>query len=600
MNKLKLFKIYMQGNTIYFLLSWLSIILQVAFAAVLPLLTAFYLDYVIEGLPLDEIKRGREFAVWLHGIFIIHGRYLILPIIAVLTAIQGLFFFLRGKMAAVACENSSRNLRNRLYEHILHQPYEFQANTQTGDLIQRCTSDVETVQGFMNSHAVEAISISVQVIVVLFIMLSINPPYTLLSTMLIPVILLLTIRFFLSMMKIFLAADEAEGEMSTALQENLSGVRVVKAFAAQQLEITKFTDKNAHYRDRVMDILRLMAGFWSSSDFLCMLQFAVVILAGAWGALNGYITIGTLIAFSSYAGMLIWPVRGLGQMMGFMGQAFVALGRIKEIFDYPIENANDGINELTIKGEIIFENVSFGYEADNPVIDNISLTIPAGKTTAVLGATGSGKSTLVHLLLRLYDYQSGSIKLDGVDLKNISRRLLRQRIGLVLQEPYLFSRDLADNIRLGRAGAADTEVMEAARMASVHESIRRFERGYQTIVGERGVTLSGGQRQRIAIARTLLRKPSILIFDDSLSAVDSSTDAAIRLALKKCRGNITTLLISHRITTLAEADQILVMDQGRIVQSGRHEELIKEDGIYQKIWRIQSSSDSVSEVGDHK
>lgn len=589
MKKLKLLKIYMAGNTTYYLLSWLSIIIHVALAAMIPLLIAFYLDHIIAGLAVDS-STVFPFAAEMLAFFSNRGSGMILPVVIGLTLLQGVFLFLRGKLTAIAAENSSRKMRNSLYHHIMHQPYDFQSKTQTGDLIQRCTSDIETVQSFMSSHGSEAVSIIFQISLVLTIMIQINPLYTLISTALIPLIFFLTIRFFLSMMKIFLDADEAEGEMSSTLQENLTGVRVVKAFAAQPLEIDKFTEKNSFHRDKVMLILKLMAGFWSSSDFLCMIQFAAVITAGAWGALNGIITIGTMIAFSTYAGMLIWPVRGLGQMMGFMGQAFVALERIQEIFNYKVEDDESGLSDIRVAGDIVFDQVSFAYGDGEKVLDGISFHIPAGKTTAILGATGSGKSTLVHLLLRLYDYQSGSIKLDGIELNTINRRFLREQLGLVLQEPFLFSRNLADNISLGKADATEQEIMAAAEKASVHDAIRGFERGYGTIVGERGVTLSGGQRQRIAIARTLFRTPSVLIFDDSLSAVDSQTDASIRSALKNDKRKVTTLIISHRITTLAEADQILVLDQGRIVQQGDHGELIRQEGPYKTVWELQSKT----------
>lgn len=591
MKKIGLLKMYMAGNTAYYLLSWLSIIIHVALAAIIPLLIAFYLDHVIAGLPLVSSESVLASSDLLLDFFREHGSGMILPAVIGLTLLQGLFLFLRGKLTAVAAENSSRKLRNDLYRHIMHQPYDFQSKTQTGDLVQRCTSDIETVQSFMSSHGSEAVSIVFQITMVLAIMIQISPLYTLISTGLIPLIFFLTIRFFLSMMKIFLDADEAEGELSSALQENLTGVRVVKAFAAQQLEIDKFSDKNKNHRDKVMLILKLMSSFWSTSDFLCMIQFAAVIAAGAWGALNGFITIGTMIAFSTYAGMLIWPVRGLGQMMGFMGQAFVALERIQEIFDYPLEDDETGITDVEIAGDIVFENVSFSYGDGEKILDDLSLHIPAGRTTAILGATGSGKSTLVHLLLRLYDYQSGSIKLDGIELNTINRRHLREQIGLVLQEPFLFSRNLAENISLGRANVSEQEIMEAAEKASVHDAIRGFERGYGTVVGERGVTLSGGQRQRIAIARTLYRAPSVLIFDDSLSAVDSQTDASIRAALKSDKRRVTTLIISHRITTLAEADQILVLDKGKIVQQGNHHELISCEGLYRTVWQLQSKTD---------
>jgi ATP-binding cassette subfamily B protein len=592
MEKLKRFILFLSGNKVAYFASWLAIIIHVAISSLIPLVIRFFIDDVIISSPSAGNASADRLFGWLYELINFYGLWMILVVIAVLTAVQGVFMFLQGKLSALAVENSARSLRNRLYNHIMHQPFEFQARTQTGDLIQRCTSDIETIQGFLISHAVEAVSIIAQVVIVAIIMIDLNAFFTLVSVILLPVIMIITIRFFKSMMKIFLAADEAEGELSTTLQESLSGVRVVKAFAAQNLEKEKFEEKNSFHRDQTMRIVNLMANFWSSTDFLSMLQFIIVIMSGTWLAVEGVISTGTLVAFAAYAGMLIWPVRGLGQMMGYLGQAFVSLDRIREILDNPVEDEISGKHKLNIKGDIVLDNVSFSYPGQPPVFNRLSLHIPAGKTTAILGPTGSGKSTLVHLLLRLYDYQAGSIRLDGVELKDINRRYLRQNIALVLQEPFLFSRDLADNIRIGRTDARDEEIFQAAKIASLHDTISRFDKGYQTPVGERGITLSGGQRQRVAIARTLLRSAPVLIFDDSLSAVDSETDAAIRLALDKRRQGTTTLIISHRITTLAQADQILVLDKGEIVQQGSHEQLIEQDGMYRQVWQLQSQIDN--------
>ena len=434
----------------------------------------------------------------------------------------------------------------------------------------------------------DALQSIVQVIVVLAIMMSMSMRYTLISIVMVPIVFVITVRFFINMMKVFIRADDAEGHMTTTLQENLTGVRVVKAFGAQAFEMEKFDEKNRTFRDLTMKIVRLMANFWAGTDLLCMLQHALVTAIGAYWVVKDQVTIGTVVAFSSYTGMLVWPLRNLGQMMGFMGQAFVSLGRIQEILDSKPEDYDTG-NRPPIEGEIVFDDVCFEYEKGKPVLDGISFRIEKGSTIAILGATGSGKSSLVQLLLRLYDYSSGSIRIDGMELKEISREWIRKNIGIVLQEPFLFSRSIRENIKMGGGQPEEDRVLAAARAACVDHDIQEFEKGYDTIVGERGVTLSGGQRQRVAIARTIIRNVPILIFDDSLSAVDTETDAQIRRALKERRKNTTTIIISHRITTLSEADLILVLDGGRIVQSGTHEELVSKEGPYRRIWEIQST-----------
>ncbi|NLM79131.1 MAG: ABC transporter ATP-binding protein [Ruminococcaceae bacterium] len=594
MNKLTLLLRFLKGSRLTYLGALLAVIINVGLAAVTPMLIRVSLDSVLGDAPLQLPAFLQNMLERIGGVvFVRKNLWFLLVIMVVLTLLQGVMQFLRTKLSALTGENAAKRMRDRLYLHVIRQPYNYHVKAQTGDIIQRCTSDIETAQRFIANRSIEAISIVVQVIVVLIILFSTHVAFTLLSIVLIPVILVLTVRFFRSMMTVFLETDESEGVMSATLQENLTGVRVVKAFAAQQFEIDKFDGTSRRYRDNIMKIVKLMASFWSQSDFLCMLQIVIVTLVGTWLTATGQITLGVMVAFMTYAGMLIWPIRGLGQMMGFMGQAFVALNRIQEILDSRQEDYDQGESDVPISGEISFTDVNFGY-GSKKVLEGLSFSVKPGTTTAILGATGSGKSSLVHLLLRLYDYQEGSIKIDGHELRTISRSWIRRNVGMVLQEPFLFSRTILENIRVGRPDATDEEVYAAARIACVDEAISEFDEGYGTMVGERGVTLSGGQRQRVAIARTILRDVPILIFDDSLSAVDTETDAAIRAALRARKQGTTTLIISHRITTLAEADQILVLDQGRIVQKGTHEELIHEPGHYKQIWDIQSSIEDIA------
>jgi ATP-binding cassette subfamily B protein len=590
MKKIKLLMRFMRGSRHTYAIAVISVALIAVFGAIIPLIIKFTIDSVIDSKPHNLPVFAEAWLNKLGGIeYIRKNLWVILIALVTATVLEGIFMYLKHKLAAVSAQNSSKQTREKLYDHLQHLPFDYHVKAQTGDIIQRCTSDVETVQNFMTRHLVDALQIIVQVIVVLSIMISISFKYTLVSIVLIPIVFLITVRFFKNMMRVFLKADEAEGEMTATLQENLTGARVVKAFGAQEFEIRKFDQKNEKHRDLNMKITVLLADFFGGTDLICMLQHALVLIIGTIWATRGDISIGAIVAFSTYAGMLVWPLRGLGQIIGFMGQAFVSLDRIYEILDTEPEDYHTGVSDVPVKGEIVFNNVYFEYEKGKPVLNGISFKIEKGKTVAFLGATGSGKSSLVHLLLRLYEYQKGSITIDGAELSSISRQWIRKNIGIVLQEPFLFSKTIFENIKIANHTADDKAVISAARTACIDNAIKEFDKGYETLVGERGVTLSGGQRQRVAIARTIVRDVPILIFDDSLSAVDTETDAHIRRALKQRSKDTTTIIISHRITTLAEADLIMVLDKGRIAESGTHEELINTNGIYKRIWEIQSS-----------
>jgi ATP-binding cassette subfamily B protein len=590
LKNLKLLLKFMIGNRMIYLGATLSMILATLFTTALPIVMRGIIDSVIGDKPLAlpdwiteriQLAGGRS--------MLVENLLAVCSILVILTILQGIFQFLKGKLVAVAAENSGKNIRDRLYNHLQHLPYDYHVKSQAGDLIQRCTSDVETVRNFVSGQFIELIQSVISFSCVLTVMFTISAVYTAISLIMVPFILLFTVKFFTGMKKTFRLTDEAEGHMSSALQENFNGARVVRAFGTQTFEIEKFGGKSKEYRDYILKIVRLMSSFWSNSDLMCMLQFGAVLLAGVYMTVSGSITLGTMTAFTTLAGMLIWPVRQLGQILSFMGQSFVSLERLQEILDAVPESAAENEYEPAIKGVIEFDHVSFEYEKGKPILDDVSFKIERGKTISILGSTGSGKSSLVHLLLRLYDCTGGTIKLDGVDIKNINKKWLRKNIGIILQEPFLFSRSVKENIGIAKPGARDDEIFAAASTASIHDTILGFENGYDTMVGERGVTLSGGQRQRLAIARTIIRDVPILIFDDSLSAVDMETDAAIRKALKNRRKDVTTIIISHRITTLAEADRIFVMENGKISQSGTHEQLIEQDGLYKRVWHIQNS-----------
>lgn len=590
MKNFRLLLQFIKGNRLTYLGAILAVVFSTVFTTAVPMVVRVAIDSVIGDLPLNLPEPFKDYFEALGGKSVLVGSLWAVGIVLVLLTLgQGVFMFFKGKLSAVASENSGKRVREQVYDHLQHLPYEYHVKAHAGDLIQRCTSDVETVQNFVSGHLIEIGNTVISLVYILTLMFFMDVPYTLISLVLVPIIFVFTFRFFVNMKKIFQMTDEAEGRMSTTLQENLTGTRVVRAFAAQNLEIQKFDEKNREYRDYIKKIIFLMSNFWSTSDFLSMFQSAIVLLVGVYWVASGRITLGTLVAFTTYFGMLIWPIRSLGHIMAFMGQAFVSLGRIQEILDQKLEAAGENEKCPDIKGEIDFRDVYFEYEEGKPVLAGVSLKIRRGQTVAILGATGSGKSSLMHLLLRLYDYQRGYIKIDGIELKEIDKKWIRKNIGIVLQEPFLFSKTIRDNIRMGKSDAHEREVLEASAIASIRESIEGFEKGYDTLIGERGVTLSGGQRQRLAIARMVIRDVPILIFDDSLSAVDVETDAAIRKALRERSRNTTTIIISHRITTLAEADLIFVLDGGKITQSGTHEELIGQEGLYRRIWAIQGS-----------
>ncbi|HZK33692.1 MAG TPA: ABC transporter ATP-binding protein [Bacillota bacterium] len=590
---LKRFKLLiklMRGNRLLYLGSIIFVGLATLLSLVSPLIMRFTLDNVIYeesvDLPvfLDRIIRGLGGVDGLRRNLWICGLALL-----TITIINGLFQFIKGKWSAKASESIAKQLRDDLYDHIQKLPYDNHVKAETGDLIQRCTSDVETIRRFLSVQLVELGRAIIMLFAAIIIMLYIDVQMTLVSIAVVPIIFTFALVFFIKVQKAFLKADESEGRLSNILQESLTGVRVVRAFGRQVYENDKFDGRNSEYRDLVNKLIRLLAMYWSLSDGIALFQIGLVVILGVYRAASGQITFGDMNVFLSYVSMLLWPIRQMGRILTDMGKTLVSVGRIQEILDTPGETQDDDSVKAPIAGDIVFDSVDFEYEKGNPVLRGLSFKVEQGQTVAILGPTGSGKSSLMHLLQRLYDYTGGSITIGGVELKKIDKRWLRRHVGLVLQEPFLFSKTIKENIGIARPNAGDQEIFEASRIASVHSVIEEFDKGYETPVGERGVTLSGGQKQRVAIARTIINNSSILIFDDSLSAVDTETDAAIRKELKKRSREVTTFIISHRITTLSEADIILVLDEGRLIQSGTHDDLIEQSGLYQRIWSIQSS-----------
>jgi ATP-binding cassette subfamily B protein len=522
-----------------------------------------------------------------------------LPLVALgfigLAAIEGSFTYLTGRLAAFTAEGVARRLRNYLFDHIQRLTFSYHDKMQTGELIQRSTSDVDALRRFFSEQAIGLGRIVLLFVINFVALLNLNVQLALVSVIIVPFIILVSIFFFKRVSDAYEKFQEQEAVLSNTLQENLSGVRVVKAFARQKYEIDKFEKDNWQKFVLGRRLLIMHSLFWPISDTFCGFQMLGGFFVGAIMAINGQITVGTYLAYAGLVVWLIWPMRNLGRLIVQTSTGLVSYGRVMEVIRQEREalDTGDYQPQADVDGEIVFDRVSFEYDAASPVLQDISFEVRPGQVVALLGSTGSGKTSLINLLPRFYEYTGGSLTLDGVELKRYTRKYLRSQIGIVEQEPFLFSRSIRENITYGVGRQVpQAEVEVAAKAAAIHDVILSFPDGYSTLVGEKGVTLSGGQKQRVAIARTLLKNPSILILDDSTSSVDTETEAEIRLALEQLKKDRTTFIIAHRIQSVMDADLILVMDKGRIVQHGGHDELVRQDGIYRQIFEIQTRIES--------
>lgn len=519
-----------------------------------------------------------------------------------LALIEGGFAYISGRLSAYTAEGITRRLRNFLFDHIQRLSFSYHSNTATGDLIERVTSDLDALRRFFSEQAIGIGRIILLFFINWIAILNLNLKLGLISVVSIPPILLVSLWFFKKVTTAFEKYQEQEAVLSTTLQENLTGVRVVKAFARQEFEKEKFEKENWGKFLKGKILLLMHSLFWPLSDIVLGFQMlGGFIFAGAL-VINKEISIGTYLAYVGLVVWLIWPIRNLGRLIVQTSTGLVSYSRILEIIKQEREDLDTGRNIIpdALEGKIEFRDVSFRYKDDEAsVLNDISFTIGPGQSIAIIGSTGSGKTTLVNLLLRFYEYSSGQIFLDGIELKNYSRAFLRENIGIVEQEPFLFSRTIKENIGYSMGtGIGQMEIESAAKAAAIHDVIEKFPEGYMTVVGEKGVTLSGGQKQRITIARTLLKNPKILILDDSTSSVDTETEAEIREALSNLMKRRTTFIIAHRIQSVIGADLILVLNKGRIIQKGKHEDLLKEqNGIYKRIYDIQTRFDEENQIG---
>ena len=611
--KLQLILRFFKGAKKYFITAVIASLCMTSLNSLTPQIFRFSIDNI---LGTDQYPYLSE-NLWIMGILLV-----------AVSVLSGCCMFVCRYHTAKAGENFAENMRNALFAHVQKLSVKWHDRHQTGDIIQRCTSDVEVIRNFVVAQLLEVFRTVFLVGISFSMMMSMNRKLSLMVLAMIPIVVAYSAVFYRLIARRFTDADEAEGELSTVVQENATGVRVVRAFGREKFEMDRFKEKNDAFAKLWIKLGTLSGLYWGIGDLITGLQVVAVIVFGAVEAVHGNISVGEYVAFASYNMTLVWPIRGLGRILSDMSKAGVSFERVDYIIQAEEEayqedntehiscvNSKKNISGKNRSGEglsgnsaavsadertydITFKNVQFSYEEGHEVLKDVTFDIPQGTTLGILGGTGSGKSTVAQLLTRFYelDNGNGSITVGGRNVKDIPLEELRRNIGIVLQEPFLYSRTIKENIAAFNPEASMEEIRNAAKVACVDEAIMNFLDGYDTIVGERGITLSGGQRQRVAIARMLLQKAPIMIFDDSLSAVDSETDSLIRKALKEHMKDSTVILVSHRITTLMTANNIMVLHQGRIAEMGTHQELIGQDGIYRKIYDIQMSHDDRREV----
>lgn len=584
---------YTRGCRGRMILAFLILIAELLFSFVTPLVMSVTIDSVLGSQPLNAPWYFSWIITLCGGLDYIRQHIIIMAaLIVVMAAISGLLSVVRPALTSSAAFEIARTLRDRFYSHVQRLPFSFHAGTQTGDLIQRATSDIDTAQRFLSNVLLELLRTVFLLVVGFFLMASLNLPLTVIAFLMVPVILLDSMWFMKRIDEVVEVFEKQESRVYTVIQENLTGTRVVRAFGREKFEVDKLHFENEALRGQFITFYNRLSGLWCSLDILSGIQIAIVTILGVVFTVKGSITLGQYTAFVSYVTIFLMPVQNFGRVLGSISRTFIAVNRLEEIMDEPEEDMVPDGSTPPLSGDIEFRDVSFSY-GDIHVLHNLNLTIHGGETVAILGGTGSGKSTLIQLLQRLYDPTHGTITIGGTDISTIQKQHLRSRIGIVMQEPYLYSKTIGQNIAIKYPDISHDEVERAAQIACVHQDILEFDQGYDTVIGERGVTLSGGQKQRVSIARAILGDSDILVFDDALSAVDTRTDQSIRQALKERRKDVTTIIISHRISTLMEADRIFVLYGGKIAESGTHQELIQlENGIYNRVYRIQTQQDA--------
>lgn len=590
--RLKMTAGFMHGSVGFFIISIVSALIVALVDTISPKIISVTVDSVLDtkAPELPEFIISAVNSLGGFEFFRTHLYYIALLIVA-LAAITAIFQYCNRVFNAKGAETLVKNMRDSIFSHIERLPFSWHMKNQTGDIIQRCTSDVDTIKRFLSDQLTSLFRIVIMLVLSLYYMFSMNVKLAIIASAFMPIIIAYSALFHGRIGKSFELCDENEGTLSAIAQENLTGVRVVRAFGRESYERERFDRQNEKYTSLWVKLHKTFSVFWSSSDLLSGIQVMCIVIVGAVMCVKGDgLTAGKYIAFISYNSMLMWPIRQLGRMISEMSKTGVSLGRIYQIMSAEEEHDKPGAVMPDMHGDIRFENVSFAYEGCPEILSGINFEVKAGTTLGILGGTGSGKSTLMYLLDRLYDIPEncGRITIGGVDIADMKADWVRENVGIVLQEPFLFSRSIADNVGITQESTNLPEIRDAAKVACLDDTVMSFSKGYDTFVGERGVTLSGGQKQRAAIARLVVQKTPIMVFDDSLSAVDTETDSKIRHALSESLGKSTVILISHRITTLMHAEKIIVLDHGKVVEEGTHSELVSHGGLYKQIYDIQT------------
>ncbi len=581
-----------QGQRFRYSIATLCSTISLALTMVIPVVSMFALDVLVEEDFVHANAWLKSLSDWIAPDTPYTTYLVISAVIGILcTVLASLLQFTRGRLSAVASEGISRKLREVLFDRIHRAIAAFFDHEEVGDLVQRATSDVETVRQFMHND-VDALARALLLLAVMTpVLLWRNVTLTILGLMLIPVIVIGGVIFFRFIAKLFQAADEAEGKLTTVLQENLTGIRVVQAFAQEKEEFARFDEANKGFRDKYIRMTNVEAFYWGGSDLLCTIQMGIVLIGGVYMLMYDLLTLGELFLFLSLTGVVIWRIRQLIDVVEHAGKVQVSLKRIDHLLTAEQEPEQPMPEIERIQGGITFASVSLSYgddeATDRKCLTDINLSIQPGESLGIIGPPGSGKSTLIRALLRFYPISSGKILLDGIDTDTVDPKWIRSQVASVMQEPFLFSRTVQENLLMGTSDATEVQLQEVTKQASIDTTIAEFANGYSTKIGERGVNLSGGQRQRMALARALLKRAPILILDDVLSGVDTHTEKAILQSLLYREDTPTLIVVAHRLTTVQDLDRIVVMEDGRIVQLGTHQQLMNQEGAYRNLCEIQ-------------